>query len=409
MKVKIIRDPIHNFIELSEIAYSIISTPIFQRLRYITQTGLSYMVYPGMRHTRFEHSLGVYHLAKDFIKFIRNNAQEKIDFITQDYEELVGILGLLHDIGHLPFSHTFENALSIARQIYGLEVIDYGKKTHEVIGLKIITEYLSNLLEKVIKNTNISDPIEFLIRAYSEPKTSEEKLAKLIISNFIDADRSDYLLRDSYYAGVDYGWFDIERLKRTLVYVDNNLVVEYKGLPIVEQFLLARMYMFRNVYFHSVVGMYNAILAHAIAHLLRKDEISIPYNEKEFIELTDIKILSKLDKVREEFKNAILYRKGFKRIKQDITPECLKNLDIKEIIEFMRETEGLFIYHEFQDAPYSENENSAVYILYKGKITNLSSLSPLINSLQLIKKGIIIYHESLENKIENYKKLIQNC
>ncbi|MEM0174060.1 MAG: HD domain-containing protein [Sulfolobaceae archaeon] len=407
--MKIIRDPIHGFIEVSEAAYSIISTPIFQRLRYITQTGLSYMVYPGMRHSRFEHSLGVYHLAKDFIKFIKNNAEEKIDFATQEYEELIAILGLLHDIGHLPFSHTFENALSIARIIYDLDVIDYNKKTHEVLGLKIISEYLSKVLERVSKGTNISDPIKFLIRAFSDPKTVEERLAKLIISNFIDADRSDYLLRDSYYAGVDYGWFDIERLKRTLVFVDNNLVIDYKGLPIVEQFLIARMYMFRNVYFHSVVGMYNAILAHAIAHLLKKGEISIPESEKDFIKMTDIKILNKLDKIREEFKNAILYRRGFKRIKQDITIECLKILDIKEIIETVRENEGLFIYHEFQDAPYSEDENSAVYILHRGKIVNLSSLSTLVNSLKLIKKGIIVYHESLEDKIEKYKKLIQNC
>jgi HD superfamily phosphohydrolase len=409
MKGKIIRDPIHGFIEISEDALKIISHPLFQRLRYITQTGLSYMVYPGMRHSRFEHSLGVYHLAKDFSRFIKHNSPTPLDFIDEKFSELMGILGLLHDVGHLPFSHIFENALSIAREIYGVNVIDFGKRTHEFIGLWIIENFLSKEIEYIAKNTNISDGIIFLKNVFTEPKSIEEKFGRLLISNFIDADRSDYLLRDSYYAGVEYGWFDIERLKRIINFHENQIVIHYKGLPIVEQFLLARMYMFRNVYFHSVVGMYNAILAHAIADLISNGIIKLPETQEELIEFTDFTIFNKLKYTKKEFKEAILYRRGYKRLKIDISYECLKQLNKNEIIETMKNTKGLIIYHEFQDAPYKENENSAVYILYKGNIVNLSQISPIINSLQILNKGILIYHESMEKEVEKYKEIIQNC
>ncbi|BDB99134.1 HD domain-containing protein [Saccharolobus caldissimus] len=405
--MKIIRDPIHGYIEIEDKILPIISTEIFQRLRYISQTGLAYLVYPGMTHTRFEHSLGVMHLAKELTKYVKLNSEEfsDVSFIDNDFLDLISLAGLLHDIGHLPFSHTFENVLSLAKEIYGLSVEYYGKKTHVIFGNKIIDQYLSNYLDKFSKRY---DTVNFVQRVISStPKTKEERFASLIISNAIDADRGDYLLRDSYFAGVGYGNFDIERLKRSLIYVDDKLIVLKKAIPVIEQFLLARMYMYETVYFHSVVGLYNAILSHAIVKLIKKS--SIPQISPEnYLKLTDFLILSKLEEAGKEFYEAVIYRKGFKRIKKDIIGNCYEYMEKRrsEINRVMRETEGLVIYHDFYDVPYSEDE---IFVYYDDEIKPLSSVSSIVSSLKSIKKGIIGYHEKAENEVSKLTKLLEEC
>lgn len=398
--MKIIRDPVHGYIEVDDKILPIISSPFFQRLRYISQTALAYMVYPGMRHTRFEHSLGAMHLAKEFLHYLSINS--KIDFLTEDFKTLVALSALLHDIGHVAFSHTFESALQVTKEIYGYDIEYYGKETHVKNGLKLISEY-SSIIEEVSKDTNISDPVKFLINVIGEtPKTEEEKFASQIISNFVDADRGDYLLRDSYYAGVDYGKYDIERLKRVLVYVNGKIAILKKAIPIVEQFLLARMYMYQNVYFHSVVGMYNAILSHAISKLIRNETLNLNKIE----DITDYKILLMLENT--EFKDPLLYRQGYKRIKKDITIECLSSIDKKEFNSIMRETEGKIIYYEFFDVPYRE-ESEAVYIYDGEKLAQLSRFSSLITSIKDLQKAIIVYHYSMEDKVKKYKDLLSSC
>ena len=398
--MKIVRDPIHGYIEISDEVLPIVSSPFFQRLRYISQTALAYMVYPGMRHTRFEHSLGAMHLAKEFLNFI--SFEKKVDFINEDYKTLVSVSALLHDVGHLAFSHTFESALQVAKEVYGLNVEYYGKETHVKFGLRLIEKY-SYMFDKLGKNSNISDPVKFLLHVIgSNPKTEEERFASKIISNFIDADRGDYLLRDSYYAGVDYGSYDIERLKRVLVYVDDKIAVLKKAIPIVEQFLLARMYMFENVYFHSVVGMYNAILSHAIADLLLKEKIDLQDIER----ITDYRIMSLIEET--EYRDPILFREGYKRIKKDITQECFSKIDKNELIELMRETKGKVIYYEFFDAPYSE-ANEAVYIYDGEKVSQLSRFSSIITSIKELQKGIIVYHKSMEDKVKKYEEILKSC
>jgi len=397
--MKIVRDPIHGYIEIDERILPIVSSPYFQRLRYITQNALAYMVYPGMRHTRFEHSLGVTHLVKEFLKFLNFNKQ--VDFIDDDYVLLVSLTGLLHDIGHLAFSHTFESAIKVFDEIYGGKVEYLGNKTHVKLGIKIIEEYLAPYIDKVAKG----DPVKFIIHVLNEdPKNEEERLGLQLISNFIDADRGDYLLRDSYYAGVSYGFYDVERLKRVLVYVDGKIAILSKAIPIVEQFLLSRMYMFENVYFHSVVGMYNSILSHAISKLISTGllDLSNP------LEITEFKIFSLLDRIDQHFKNAIIYRQGYKRIKRDIVGECFHLIDREELLNLSRETNSKIIYYEFSDTPYRE-EKEAVYIYDGNKLTQLSRVSNLINAVKELKKAIIVYHVDMEEKMEKYKRILESC
>nr|WP_256202555.1 HD domain-containing protein [Sulfuracidifex tepidarius] len=287
--MKLIRDPVHGYIELDEQTLHVISNPFFQRLRQVTQTGVAYMVYPGMTHKRFEHSLGTMYLAKEFCSFLRRNSE--VDFLTPEITSLISIAGLLHDIGHMPFSHTFENVLSVLSKVYGIDVEEYGKKTHVVMGERIIQDELSHILEREFSYARV-DPVKFVVNVISgNPRTEEERLGSLMISSLLDADRSDYLLRDSYFAGVDYGKFDIERLKRVMVYVDGKLAIMKKATPIVEEFLLARMYMYENVYFHSVVGMYNAILTHGISKLVRENRMGIPSSPSDLLKLNEFNIL----------------------------------------------------------------------------------------------------------------------
>jgi HD superfamily phosphohydrolase len=406
--MKLIRDPIHGYIRISDKLLQIISSPIFQRLRYIKQTGLAYLVYPGMNHTRFEHSIGVMNLSKEFTRFINENSN--VSFITDEFIELIGLAGLLHDIGHMPFSHTFENALILAKDVYGMNIYEEGKKTHVKLGEKIIGEYLSDLIDKNFSES-VSDPVRFLQRVMNEtPDTNEEKFATLIISNFVDADRGDYLLRDSYYAGVSYGEFDVERLKRFLVFIDGKIAILSKAVPIVEQFLLSRMYMYENVYFHSVVGLYNAIISHAIVKLIEKD-LTIPDNEKDFEKFTDYLVISKLYDIDDKLRDAILFRKGFTRVKKDITGQCFDEFtNLKqELYKDMRESNGLFIYHEFNDVPYYEEKDDAVFVFDGNEVNKLTSISLIARSLKEIKKAIIGFHYSEKDKVEKYIRKLQEC
>ncbi|MCG3108081.1 Deoxyguanosinetriphosphate triphosphohydrolase-like protein [Metallosphaera sp. J1] len=406
--MKLIRDPVHGYIEVPDRLLPVISNPLFQRLRYVKQTALAYMVYPGMNHSRFEHSLGVMHLSLEFLKYIKENSS--LEFLDQELMELIATTAMLHDVGHLPFSHTFENALQVAKRIYGVDVFERDKKTHVILGTQLVESGLGSELEKSFKT--FEDPVKFITRVLLEtPSNKEEKLAHLIISNFIDADRSDYLLRDSYYAGVEYGQFDIERLKRFLFFENDMLVVLSKILPIVEQFLLARMYMFQNVYFHSVVGMYNAILSQAIAQLLRDGYLVVPTEVKDFLVFDDNFVVSKLQLVRHELRNAIMYRQGFKRIKIEPGPSCIDKLESmkKEIYEDVRSSDGLLVYHEFNDVPYREEKDEAVYILTPHGVERLKRISPVIGSLSEIRKVVVGYHVSREDLGRKYEKILTEC
>jgi len=397
--MKLIRDPIHGYIEPSETQLEIISSPIFQRLRYISQTGLASHIYPGMTHNRFEHSLGVMKASGEMAVMIGRNSG--LDIISPGLVQFISTLGMLHDIGHLPFSHTFELAIEMANWIYGMKLNESGRKTHVHIGLKIIEEELSKQLEKVAKETTISDPIKATKHALlNEPTTEEERLSSYIISSSIDADRSDYLLRDSYYAGVVYGLFDLERLKRTLVYKEGRVEVLEKGIPIAEEFLLGRAHMYQNVYFHSVVGMYNAILALAIANILKSEIIKIPESSTDLLSLTDFKVLNLISLTQNKFSKAILFRKGFRRDKDlELTGECARKFEkIKtDAMELISESEGSVIFHEFSDVP--EQEPLSLFVSTKNGSMDIKKVSRVASSLGRLDKVILFHQEDVSPTI----------
>ena len=224
-KNKIINDPIYGFITLERgVIFDLIEHPYFQRLRRITQLGLSYLVYPGAYHTRFHHALGCMKKKKKAIFQFRNKGHE----ITDDEAKALKIAILLHDIGHGPFSHALEK--SIVNSI-----------SHED---------LSNLfMNKLNKEFNGELTLAIQIFNNQHPK----KFLHQLVSSQLDMDRLDYLKRDSFFTGVTEGNIGTERIINMLDIVNDELVIEEKGIYSIEKFLIARRLMYWQVYLHKTV------------------------------------------------------------------------------------------------------------------------------------------------------------
>jgi len=262
-------DTVHGFIHLSEVERALIDTEPFQRMRYIHQLGISYLVYPGGTHTRFEHSLGAMHLASQIFDRIETPKDEK-----EYWRQMVRLAALCHDLGHLPFSHVAESRL--------LE-----KGGHETWTLRIIeSEYLAHvweMAEKAFPGYPVKEHVgKFALGVEKmkeiRPETSFDKwervYAQIIAGDFFGADRIDYLLRDAKSTGVSYGLFDYAQLIEMLVVVEDGegslkLGVEENGIESCEALLLARHFMQRRVYQYPSAKAYSFHLARFMEELYK--------------------------------------------------------------------------------------------------------------------------------------------
>lgn len=224
-KRKIINDPVHGFIIIpTDFIFDLLEHPWLQRLRRIRQLGLTSFVYPGATHTRFQHALGAVYLMGLAIENIRL----KGTCVTDEEAEAVAAAILLHDVGHGPFSHALEESI-----ISGL--------THEDLSLLL----MNNLNEEFGGKLNMA--LDIFNNRYPR------KFLHQLVSGQLDMDRMDYLMRDSFYAGVAEGTIGTERIIKMLNVVDEELVVEAKGIYSIEKFLIARRLMYWQVYFHKTV------------------------------------------------------------------------------------------------------------------------------------------------------------
>ena len=233
---KIINDPVFGFIKIPRgLLYDIVSHPLFQRLGRINQLGLASVVYPGARHTRFQHSLGAFHLMSEAILSL----QQKGHFIFDSEAEAVQAAILMHDIGHGPFSHVLENTL-----INGI--------SHEDISLL--------MMEHV--NSDLGGRLALAIAIYRDqyPK----RFLHQLISSQLDMDRLDYLRRDSFFTGVTEGNIGSARIIKMLNVVDDRLVVEQKGIYSLENYLTTRRLMYWQVYLHKTAVGYEKILVNML-------------------------------------------------------------------------------------------------------------------------------------------------
>jgi len=183
-----------------------------------------------------------------------------------------------------------------------------------------------------------------------------------------------------------------------------------KAAPIVEEFLLARMYMYENVYFHSVVGMYNAILTHGISRLVRENQMTVPSSPKELLDLNEFNIFSLLQRKGGEFYQGIIERKGFRRIKKDVSESCLESTGIKdELIKESLETDGLIMFHDFFDVPYVEDEKEAIFIYDGNEVERFSAVSNMVKSMKELRKAIVVYHEKVKDRVSKFERVISSC
>ena len=233
---KIINDPVFGFIKIPRgLLYDIVSHPLFQRLSRINQLGLASVVYPGARHTRFQHSLGAFHLMSEAILSL----QQKGQFIFDSEAEAVEAAILMHDIGHGPFSHVLENTL-----IQGI--------SHEDISLM--------MMEQI--NADLGGQLRLAISIFKDeyPK----RFLHQLISSQLDMDRLDYLRRDSFYTGVTEGNIGSARIIKMLNVVDDRLVVEQKGIYSLENYLTTRRLMYWQVYLHKTAVAYEKVLVNLL-------------------------------------------------------------------------------------------------------------------------------------------------
>jgi HD superfamily phosphohydrolase len=247
----IIRDPLWNNVRVDALAMKLIDTPAFQRLRYVRQLGWVYLVYPGATHTRFEHAVGAYHLARRALALLEE--RDALARVPADECQLVRLAALLHDIGHYPYSHALE---------------EIGALHHEEVARPLVTQGdIADVLTRAFRG-DAPDRVMQLIRG-----ESDSPLQGLISGSF-DLDKLDYLRRDAFMCGVSYGEIDVDRLLQSLLLLEEPTTgrtvvgLGEKGLSALESLLFAKYQMYRNVYWHHAVraatAMYKRLVADAI-------------------------------------------------------------------------------------------------------------------------------------------------
>lgn len=259
---KKVRDPIHGFIELEGRELDVLDTPLFQRLRRISQLALARLVYPGAVHTRFDHTLGVFRVAGSLCDALK---------IESPKAKLIRYGALLHDLGHGPFSHVSESVLASLAPPELTEAAGKKEKIHELITRQIIRQHPD--LNAALSGKDREEITQLLNSGI------EDRIHRDILSGPLDADKQDYLLRDSYFCGVQYGVFDLPQLHKSLcIGQDGNervLMVTANGVHALEQFVLAKYYLTTQVYRHKVRLITDSMIVRAL--LLGVEHDKLPF------------------------------------------------------------------------------------------------------------------------------------
>ena len=397
---KIINDPVFGFIKIPcGLLYGIVEHPLFQRLNRINQLGLASVVYPGARHTRFQHSIGAFHLMTEAVRSL----QEKGNFIFDSEAEAVEAAILMHDIGHGPFSHVLENTL-----IHDI--------SHEEISLL--------MMEEINRHFNGQLNLAISIFKGGYPKNFLHQL----ISSQLDMDRLDYLRRDSFYTGVTEGNIGSARIIKMLNVIDDSLVVEHKGIYSLENYLTTRRLMYWQVYLHRTCVAYEKVLVNmlnrakyllrngqqvfaspALLYFLANDVDKVwfdthPETLVNYGELDDSDIWSAMkawkhhdDKILATLATDMLDRHIFK---VEVTEEPVDETHIETIakeisaqmeISIDDAKQYMMSVNTISKDMYNVDDDS-IAILYKdGKIRDISEASELLN-VQLLSKKIRKYY-----------------
>jgi HD superfamily phosphohydrolase len=397
-------DPIHDFIRVYDHELSIIDNPIFQRLRRIRQLSGAHLTYPAAQHTRFEHSLGVMHIASQAGHALHEKG------ILKSYDiEILRLSGLLHDIGHGPFSHLFE------------EIIQEKKISHEDFGKEIILK--SEIGDSLSKNGYDKKLITKIAFGDSKFQYMNE-----IVSGALSADMMDYLLRDGYFTGAEHAKIDHKRITQSLDVHKKKLALERSALYSFESMMHSRYQMFKAVYFHKTVRSAEVMLLEALR--LSDDEFGFTnFNVKEFVNLTDEYVLStlisskssKLKRARQlaqDYQNRKLLKCVFERIltgkinlKKTRTDELRTSISKKSKIDENEIFVDSSVTPSIPLAP-SKNESTSIILITNenGKSTAKEmpiSEIPVVSAISGFMNILRIYtHQKNRKKVEIAAKSI---
>jgi len=393
-----IRDPVHGFIEIDSWERDIVDHYIFQRLRRIKQLAWTDMVYPGATHTRFEHSLGVMHIATKMYDhivdrnrdFLKNRLGYNDSGLDRD-REIVRLACLLHDIGHSPFSHAGEDLMEINP--------DTNKPyKHEDYSAAIVLHMFKSIIEEHPQNENYRITVKEISDLLSGNTDSNRRLLwRNIITGQLDADRADYLLRDSYHLGANYGNYDLKRLLVTLTVSEHPetgtplIAIEEGGLHVAEALIMARYLMFTQVYFHHTRRAYDHHIAEAMKNILLSEtqkQAFPPPTSKEnidaYLSWDDWRVLGLLSQGKGNEAGMILRHRQHHRCIHS-TPEVPNEHDLDKANEILRELSNLVGFvDEAQKSWYNADEEDIMIAKRQGMqehVFPLSSISTIVKGL----------------------------
>lgn len=420
-----VRDAVHGFIVFDNLEKEIIDSAPMQRLRNIHQLAMSYQVYPGATHKRFEHGLGVMDVASRIFDSLFNDDEkinsdvreiikDKLQLNERQYwRRVVRLAGLLHDVGHLPFSHAAEGLLP-------------NGWNHERITAEIIkNSEIAEILEKNDQPIKVDAVVDIAVDARKREKAKLKTplypwktiLNEIISGNIFGADRIDYLLRDSYHAGVAYGRFDPFRLIDGLRVVidpstdDIAIGLDYNSIHAAEALLLARYFMYTQVYFHDVRRSYDTHLTDFLKEWL--PEKHFPTEWKKILQMSDNEILFDAWKaVRNEksklyiLARRLLCREHFRTVYEMVSIERKNRPKIfEEICTAVRKKVRRENFRSFTHGPAGE-ENDFPVILESGEIVRSKEVSGVLKNIPPIEIGFVFVKNSLAKEAEKIVKLI---
>lgn len=396
-ETKVLKDPVHSYIHIHyEVIWNCLDSKEFQRLRRIRQLGGDFQVYPTAEHSRFSHSLGVYEIIRRMVTEVKSLCVE-----LAEYDKVcVMLAGLLHDVGHGPFSHAFEHVTNHSHEEYTAKIILGNTELNAI--LRAVSEKLPQDIVSIIQHTHEND------------------ILNQIVSGQLDADRMDYLLRDSYFTATSYGQFDLERILRTMRVRKTAegrkvIVVKYTGIHSVEDYIMARYQMYWQVYYHPVARSYEAVfiqLFNRLKDIFKGDKdyfedmkVLIPFLEKSEVSVDEY---FKLDE------NSLLYCCALIQDKEDkIAADLARRLQNRKLFEYvdyneenLAQIKNMLKENGLDERYYLRIENieASVYSPYKGRkilieklngdIVALEKASTIVESItkgQTKKEGTIFF------------------
>lgn len=387
---KVFKDPVHRYIHVRDrVIWDLINAKEFQRLRRIKQLGTTFLTFHGAEHSRFNHSLGVYEIVRRIIDDVFRSREE---WYWEERDRLLTLCAaLLHDLGHGPFSHSFEKVFHLDHEQYTQKIILGDTEVNRILR-RVDTNFPRDVAEVIAK-------------------THENQLIVSLISSQIDADRMDYLQRDAFYTGVSYGHFDMDRIMRVMRPYDGQVVFKKSGMHAVEDYIMSRYQMYWQVYFHPVTRSAEVILNSILerARILYEEGFTFKYEPVHFyslfqgapaladyLQLDESVVLyyfhvwqEENDPILQDLCNRFLNRRLFKYVEFDPSREYTKLRELEDLFKKIDiDPKYYLVVDSSSDLPYDfyrpgeEGERLPILLLMPdGELRELSRESDIVEAI----------------------------